>query len=45
VYVKILSRDDSISRTVRIAVDSSGLNMLRIGRPGAATVQNLEVIT
>lgn len=43
-WAQILSRDESISRTVRIAVDMSGANNLRIGRPGASVVQDLEVL-
>jgi hypothetical protein len=42
-YLTLLSRDPSMSRTLRIAVDPSGHTKLRIGRPGALVPQDLEL--
>ena len=42
-YLTVLSRDSSISRSVRITVDPSGGRKLRVGRPGAPTPQDLEI--
>lgn len=42
-YLTLLSRDPAISRSVRIGIDQYGGEKLRIGRPGASILQDLEV--
>ena len=42
-YLTFLTKDPASDRTVRISPDASGGKVLRVGQPGAATPQDLEL--